>query len=121
PRDQAGEDADRKARLQEMHRAVREHDVGPRGGEAIDFPIVGAIDGARPVESGPVGLGTFAPQQASRGPRAAAKPDVRDWWASLPQLRPARALGHRYRAGGAIKNVRQAPCAVDREDSLVIP
>src|SRR5262249_47047071 len=50
PRHQPGEDANSQVGLQEVYRAVRERGVGPAGVEAIDLPVVGAIDGARPVE-----------------------------------------------------------------------
>ena len=121
PGDQPGEDPDVDGGLQETHRAVREHDVGPAGVEAVDFPVVRAIDGASPEEGGPVRRGAPAPQQVSRGPGAAGQPDVRDLLAPLPQLRPARAFGDQDRVGGAVQDVRQAPGVVDREDALVMP
>src|SRR5262249_41427606 len=83
--------------------------------EAIDLSVVRAINGARPEEGGPVRRSASAPQQVSRGPGAAAEPDVRDLRVSLPQLRPPRAFGHQDRVGGAILDVGQAPGAVDRE------
>src|SRR5262249_3492966 len=88
---QFGKDADVERGTQETHLAVREYDIGPAGVETVDFSVVGAIHGTRPVEGSPVRRGASAPQQVSRGPRAAGEPDVRDLAAPLPQLRPARA------------------------------
>jgi len=49
-RDQGGQDVDTHAGLQEMHRAVGEHGVGPAGVEAVDFAVIRAIDGALAVK-----------------------------------------------------------------------
>src|SRR5262249_58421608 len=48
PRHQAGEDADGDAGFQELHPAVREHDVGPAGVKAVDLSVIRAVDGTRP-------------------------------------------------------------------------
>src|SRR6516164_10254666 len=42
---QAGEDPDVDARSQEVNRPVRKHRVGSAGVKAVDFAIVGAVDG----------------------------------------------------------------------------
>src|SRR5262245_59685861 len=47
PRGQAGQDADIHADFQEPHRAIRKYGVGPARVEAVDFIIVGAVDGTR--------------------------------------------------------------------------
>src|SRR5262245_49913797 len=52
--DQAGEDPDVDGSLEEVHRAVRHHGVGPARVEAIHFPVIGAIDGAGAVKSSAV-------------------------------------------------------------------
>src|SRR5439155_22904429 len=94
PSSQPGEYADVDGGIQEMPGAVCKHDIGAAGVEAINLPVVGAIDGAGAVKSCPIPCGAAAPQQASGGPGAAGEPDVRDRLATLPQLRPARAFGH---------------------------
>src|SRR5207249_248346 len=68
PGHQPGEDPDVDGGLQEMHGAVCKHRVGPVGVEAIDLPVIRAIDGAGPEEPGSVPCGTPAPHQAPRGP-----------------------------------------------------
>src|SRR5262245_14536638 len=68
---QAGKDADVERGTQEPHRAIREHDVGPAGVETVDLAVIRAIHGTLPEEGGSVRRGAPAPQQASRGPRAA--------------------------------------------------
>src|SRR5207249_4601441 len=121
PGSHPGEDADVDIGSQELHVAVREQGEGPVGVEAINLPVVRAIDGALAVKVCPVPFGAAAPQQASRGPGAAGQPLVQERLASLPQLRPARAFGHHDRVRGAVRNVVQARGAVDREDPLVMP
>src|SRR6266851_965545 len=71
PSSQPGEDADVHGGVQEMHGAVCIHGVGPAGVEAIDLPVVRAIDGAGAVKSGPVRRGTLDEQQVSGSPGAA--------------------------------------------------
>src|SRR5206468_4136288 len=51
PGSQAGEHPDVDGVLQEMHGAVCKHGVGPAGVEAIDLPVVRAVDSALAVKS----------------------------------------------------------------------
>ena len=107
PGGQAGEDSDVDSGLQEVHGAVGKHGEGPARVEAVDLAVVGAIDSAGAVKACPVRRGAPAPQQVSRGPRAAGQPSVRDLPAPPPQLRPAGAFGDQDRLGGAVRDVRE--------------
>ena len=117
---QSGEDADVDVGLQEMHRAVRKHGVGPAGVEAVDFPVVRAIHGQCPKKAVPSGV-------APRPTTGFARPrDRRTARRSGPLCVPARvAAGPRIRRSGSCSRCRHGcrPGAwwVDREDSLVMP
>src|SRR5262245_11729450 len=51
---QSGEDADVDVGPQKLHVAVREDNVGAALVEAINLSVIGAINGTRPGEFGPV-------------------------------------------------------------------
>src|SRR5262249_2475466 len=118
---QPDEDLDVDRLFHEPHMPVREQNVGPAWMEAVDFPVVRAINGARTVEGGSVRRGATAPQQVSGSPGAARKRLVWAVLESVPQLlRPARAFGDQDRVDAAILDRRQRRRAVNCKDSLVI-
>jgi hypothetical protein len=89
PCHQAGEDSDVDARSQKVNRPVRKHRVGPTGVKAVDFAIVGAVDGTGSQARDSVVRRTLAVQQTKCGPAAAITVKTRSQPARQSIGRPA--------------------------------
>ena len=54
PRYQGGQDADAHVGIQEVNGAIGEHGIRPAGVEAVDLPVIGAVDGTWPRTRGAI-------------------------------------------------------------------
>src|SRR5262249_41226387 len=78
------------AGAQEVDRTVGEHDVGAARVEAVDLPLVNAVDGTRTPARRSVELSSLKSNKGNRcGPGAGRIRRARDVLASLPALGPA--------------------------------
>src|SRR5262249_34855293 len=119
--DQGGRDSEGHARLQEMHRPVREYGIGAARVKAVDLVVVVAVEGTRPRLGHAVGRrALYLDYAPPADPGTAGQHLVRASMPREPLPRLAGVFGEQDRMGGTVRDVGLACHVIQGQNAAVV-